>query len=621
LGSVSGAVSAPRPPELSLWEGLWRLYRHLSRRRRLQLTGVFGLSVIGALAELATIGAVLPFLALMADPTLTARYSVVRSTLTSLGWSSEKSIFFHAAALFICMALVVGAVRTVLTWAVFRFTFGIGADLGKEIYRRTLLQPYSYHIARNSSETLANLTMVQSVIGGVVNPLMQSAVAGLFVIAIAMALLAASALASILTALTFVAIYGIISLVTRQELNRNSKVIAEMETQRVQAIQEGLGGVRDVIIDGTQNVFVNRYWAYEARQRRAQAVTYFLSYAPRYLIESLGMIVIAMLALWLSTRAAGLSGALPILGALALGAQRALPQIQLIYFGWASMNASKAALGDVVTILELPVPAGAPVAETDRLRVERSINLEEVSFRYVGDGPEVLSRINLTIERGARIGLVGKTGSGKSTLADLIMGLLEPTHGHIRIDGKPLTAANRGRWQAAIAHVPQAIYLADATIAENIAFGQDPQSVDRKRIREAAERAKIASFVDSLPNNFDTIVGERGVRLSGGQRQRIGLARAFYKRANIVIMDEATSALDSETEAVVMNGIYASGRDTTVLIVAHRLTTLRTCDRIVELNDGKIVRECHYQDLAESEADLMPTLKGEEESQQLSRSF
>ena len=226
-----------------------------------------------------------------------------------------------------------------------------------------------------------------------------------------------------------------------------------------------------------------------------------MSYAPRYLLESLGMIVIALLAFGLSVRESGMAGALPSLGALALGAQRALPQIQLVYVGWASISANRASLDDVVVVLELPVVETAPVAVADRLPIKQSIELDDVSFRYSADGPEILSGISLTIERGARVGIAGKTGSGKSTLVDLIMGLLEPTHGEIRIDGRRLAAANRRRWQAAIAHVPQAIFLADATIAENIAFGQEPRSIDRARIRDAAERAEIASFVRSARNS------------------------------------------------------------------------------------------------------------------------
>ena len=363
--------------------------------------------------------------------------------------------------------------------------------------------------------TLAALSKVQWAVSGVITPLVQSSVSMLFVLGIAVALLVANALVSILTALTFVTIYWLIALTTRKKLNKNSEVIARLESRRVQAVQEGLGGIRDVILDGTQGVFVNRYWDHESRERRAQAANTFMTYAPRYMIESFGMIVMALLGFWVSLDTADFSSALPILGALALGAQRALPQIQLIFTGWASMNANRAVLLDLVSLLELPIYEVTRVAEANRLRVEHSIELDDVSFHYSANGPEVVSSVTLRIERGARIGFIGRTGSGKSTLADLIMGLLEPTRGEIRIDGRRLTVTNLRRWQAAIGHVPQAIYLADATIAENIAFGHDPRSIDRQRVREAAEQAEIATFVESLPEQFDTMVGERGIRTLG----------------------------------------------------------------------------------------------------------
>lgn len=584
---------------MKLKDALSSLYRHLPPHRRRQLFGVFGLSVIGAIAELGTISAIIPFLALMADPSLATRYTLLESVLGFMGWSSEKNIFSAATVLFVVMALTTGMVRVILTWVVYHFTFGVGTDLGKEVYHRILTQPYSYHVARNSSQTLASLNNVQSIVGGVINPLMQGAVSGLFVLAIAAALLFTNALASIVTASTFVAIYWLVTVLTRKKLNKNSEIIAKMEAQRIQAIQEGLGGIRDVILDGTQDLFVQRYWDCETRERRAMAVNAFMSYAPRYLIESFGMIVMASLAFVLSARI-GVSGALPVLGALALGAQRALPQVQAIYYGWASINATGAVLAEIVSLLDLPASEQHPVRASDRLRFIESIELDNVCFRYIAEGPAVLSDVSLKIERGARVGFIGKTGSGKSTLVDVVMGLLQPTRGKIMIDGRVLTESNCKRWQAAIAHVPQSIYLSDATIAENIAFGLKAELIDRDRVQEAANRAKIAEFVETLPGKYDTFVGERGIRLSGGQRQRIGLARAFYKRADIIVLDEATSALDNETEAAVMNAIYSDTRDVTVLIIAHRLTTLRECDRIFALTDGRIVAELDYGDLIET---------------------
>jgi ABC-type multidrug transport system fused ATPase/permease subunit len=359
-----------------------------------------------------------------------------------------------------------------------------------------------------------------------------------------------------------------------------------------------LGGIRDVLIDGTQGVYIKRFWWVDASVRQAQAVNGFISTAPRYLIESIGMVFIAILAYWLSLREGGLSAAIPVLGALAVGAQKLFPQMQQIYFGWATVRGSQAALVDVVALLEQPIPDeySKPLSR-GATRLEHGITLRNLGFRYRNDAPEVIRQLGFKIPRGGRVGFIGKTGSGKSTVLDLIMGLLEPTSGSIEIDGRPLTGANRRAWQARIAHVPQSIYLADATIAENIAFGLDAHNIDQLRVREAARKAQLAEFIEALPAQYQTKVGERGVRLSGGQRQRIGLARALYKQADVLVLDEATSALDDATEKAVMRAIDALGKDMTILMVAHRVSTLRSCDRIFELKDGSLLREGAYQEL------------------------
>jgi ATP-binding cassette subfamily B protein len=235
------------------------------------------------------------------------------------------------------------------------------------------------------------------------------------------------------------------------------------------------------------------------------------------------------------------------------------------------------------------MPAASPTASGEPLRFEREIECRGLGFRHRPDRPWALQGLNLLIAKGSRVGFIGTTGSGKSTLLDLLMGLLPPTEGQLRVDGQPITAANAGRWQRRIAHVPQSIYLSDASIAQNIAFGVPQQQIDMARVRQAAEQAQMAQTVNGWPQGYDTLVGERGVRLSGGQRQRIGIARALYKQADVLVFDEATSALDSATESAVMAAIDALGRELTILIVAHRISTLSGCDEIVELKAGQRV--------------------------------
>jgi ATP-binding cassette subfamily B protein len=286
-----------------------------------------------------------------------------------------------------------------------------------------------------------------------------------------------------------------------------------------------------------------------------------------------------------------------MLGALALAAQRLLPLVQQGYAGWTSMLGGQASLRDVLVLLEQPLPAYSTLPPPAAIPFRQRISLHDLHFRYGPQAPWVLRGINLQIPRGCRVGFIGTTGSGKSTLLDIMMGLLSPISGMLRIDGAVVDETNRRSWQVHIAHVPQAIYLADASIAENIAFGIPPEAIDRVRVRDVAQRAQFAATIESWQHSYDTFVGERGVRLSGGQRQRIGIARALYKGTDVLVFDEATSALDSDTEQAVMEAIDSLTEDLTILIVAHRLTTLKNCVQIIELDGGLVSRFGTYHDI------------------------
>ncbi|MCG3770859.1 MAG: Lipid A export ATP-binding/permease protein MsbA [Nitrosomonadaceae bacterium] len=309
------------------------------------------------------------------------------------------------------------------------------------------------------------------------------------------------------------------------------------------------------------------------------------------------MILIAFLAYLMSRREGGMAMAVPVLGALALGAQRLLPVLQQAYSALAIIRGAEASLRDTVLLLEQPLPVEADSAVPEPLPFAHGILLEDMSFSYTTGTVPVLSNIDLFLPRGKRIGFLGATGSGKSTLLDVIMGLLQPSEGNLRVDGQIIGGKNYRNWQLHVAHVPQSIYLSDSSIEENIAFGLPKNKIDSPRVRQVAKQAQIDEVIEGWPDKYQTRVGERGVRLSGGQRQRIGIARALYKRADVIIFDEATSALDNETERAVMQAIDSLSPDLTILIVAHRLTTLQKCDFIVELNNGRVSRIGPYHEL------------------------
>jgi ATP-binding cassette subfamily B protein len=371
-------------------------------------------------------------------------------------------------------------------------------------------------------------------------------------------------------------------------------------------VQEGLGGIRDILIDNNQSIYCQIYRDADLSLRRAQGNTMFLSLSPRYVVEALGMTLIAVLAFFLVKGADGILVAIPVLGAMALAAQRLLPALQQVYSSWASIRSSQASLQDVLELLDQTMPASAYQVDIDLLPFKENLRLKQVSFRYKEETPYVLKNINLNIRKGSKVGFVGVTGSGKSTLIDVLMGLLRPTEGLLEIDGQSITSDNNNHaWQGHIAHVPQVIFLADSSVEENIAFGVPKDQIDHQLVRKVAQQAQISESIESWPDQYGTFVGERGVRLSGGQRQRIGIARALYKQADVIIFDEATSALDNDTEQAVMRSIAEHGDSLTLLIIAHRLTTLSICSEIFELRCGEIIRAGTYEDIMTCSGDTL----------------
>ena len=309
------------------------------------------------------------------------------------------------------------------------------------------------------------------------------------------------------------------------------------------------------------------------------------------------MILIAVLAYVLSLKADGIITALPLFGVLTLSAQRLLPALQQSYSAWAVITGSQAVLANVLELLNQELPPEVIHPSIKQMNFCESIQFDNVSFRYSNDGQWVLRDMNLTINKRSRVGIIGTTGCGKSTTIDIMMGLLMPSEGSILVDGQLLNNDRLWAWQRNIAHVPQDIYLSDNTVAENIAFGIPLDQVDMARVYDVANKAQLNEFINNLSDGYNTIVGERGVRLSGGQRQRIGIARALYKRASILVFDEATSALDSSTEKSILDAINSLSRDLTIIMIAHRITTVQNCDIIYEIDRGKVVSSSNYNEL------------------------
>ncbi len=563
----------------TIWRDLKRIYAQMSPARRRQFYRLIGLMCVGAIAELATIGSVVPFLSLLSNPEAFSR----------LGWLNIGNLP-AAALLFATLVLIAGATRLYLAWTVQDFSYRLGHEVMVAIERRVLLQPYSFHLEQNTSSLLAAIEKVEVLVFDALLPSMQALAAAFLAIFIVAALLYIEPVTALIAAAAFSAVYMAVSVAAGRRLAANSDAIGRSFNERMKIAQESLGGIRDVIIDGSHDFYLRLFQQVDLQLCVARANTAFIAAAPRYIIETVGIVILAAIAVVVAQRDGGLAAALPALGAIALGAQRLLPLLQQIYTGWSTSSGYISIIGQVVELLRLPVAEPSRDDEGKALPLRKSIDVVNLGFSYPGRGRAGLTGVSFQVPAGSAVALVGETGSGKSTLADLLMGLLDPATGEIRIDGVPLGSENRRQWQRSISHVPQSIFLADTTIARNVALGCPQQEIDDSRVADALRLAQLDTFVSSLPEGHGTIIGERGIRLSGGQRQRLGIARAIYKQTPVLVLDEATSALDEATEQAVFQGLEElrmKGR--TLVIIAHRLSTIAHCDLVVRLEDGRLV--------------------------------
>ena len=573
-------------------------WKYLDKRHKRRSVLIFILMIIVSFSEVISIGAILPFLGVLTSPELVYQNAFMQPIIQTLELSSANQLVLPLTIGFIVATLIAGVMRITLLNAINNFERVVGTDLNIDVYRNTLYQSYRDHIDRNSSYIVSLITKkTDVVIRGIFRAALTLVSSVLILIGIVSVLIMINVEVALGVLGGFGLIYWGITRYTRKRRAINSQRIANEHTKMIKVLQEGMGGIRDILINASQQFYCSLFRNSDVHLRRAIADNDFIALSPRFAIEALGMTLVAILAYYMSQSANEAEDIVPILGAIAMGAQRLLPVLQAIYSSVSNIDGSRHSLQEVLDLLSQTLPIYAEQPPAIPMSFKKEIRLNNLSFRYGENIPMVLNRINLTLTKGKSIGFIGVTGSGKSTLLDIIMGLLSPTEGVLTVDGVVLTMNNIRNWQANIAHVSQEVYLSDSTIEENIAFGQHKNNIDFNLVKQSAKRACIAELIESWPEQYKTVIGERGVRLSGGQIQRIGIARALYRQASILVFDEATSALDSKTEKLVMDSIKDLGKNITVLIIAHRVTTLKDCDQVVELGDSKIIRIGSYNDL------------------------
>jgi len=551
--------------------------------------------------EVISIGAVIPFLGVLIEPSSIFELPAAQPLIQFFDLDQPTQIILPISALFASAVLMAGAMRVLLLWASVKFSFILGVDLSVSIFTQVINQPYIAHTKQNSSDIISAISIkIAQVINGVVLSVMNMISSIIIITAIISILIIINPSASLIAILFFSALYLFFYLYVKQKVKVNSSNINRASNSLMKILQETLGGIRDIIINGNQQLYRSIFWKADLVFRKSLGSTLFITNSPRYFMETFGVLLIVLLAYMLSTQGEkSFADGIPILGALALGAQRLLPVMQVLYNSWGNIKGTHFVLEELLGFLNLNDTKTMNVINDD-CTFKKNIRLKDVSFGYDENSLPAIKNINVEIKKGDCIGIIGKTGSGKSTLIDIMMGLLNPTHGTLEVDGNVITSRNRRAWQSRIAHVPQNIYLSDCTIEENIAFGTPAEEIDISLVRRAAISANIDSVINEWPLKYKTILGERGIRLSGGQRQRIGIARALYKQADVLFLDEATSSVDTSTETSIMKAIEELDYDVTLIIIAHRISTLKNCSRIFELTkEGKIYEKV-YSDIAES---------------------
>lgn len=561
---------------------LWAIFTPAERQKTWWM---LLLIVLMAIAETLGVISIMPFLTVLGRPGIVQENPWLLAVYERYGFQSTRT--FTVSLGLASIAVVVGssAFKTVTLHVLNRFVHLQRHAISTRLLGLYLAQPYAFHLTRNPSLLAKNvLSEVDQLIFDLLHPLSLLLAQGAVVLAVSLLILWYDPRMAILIVLTLACLYGAIYQMTRNRLARIGRERREANGRRFQSCNEALGGIKDVKVTQSAQAYLDKFGQASRLYSRHTATNETLNQSPLYMVEAVGYTGLITVALVLLLRSNDVAHVLPAIGLYGFAAYRLLPAVQIIYRGFARLRFSSAALEAIHGDLTLP-RAPSIQSRCATIRPAREIKLEGIRFAYSSsaDAP-VLNDFHLTIPANTTLGISGRSGAGKSTLMDILLGLLEPQQGKLWVDDMLITADNVARWQASIGYVPQHIFLADTTVAENIAFGLPRNEIDMAALERAARAAQIHDFISlELPDGYDTKVGDRGIRLSGGQRQRIGMARALYRDPPIIFMDEATSALDSETEEALNKAIQALSESKTIVAIAHREKTLSGFQRVISL--------------------------------------
>ena len=565
---------------------VWRLLTAQERRRVIIL---LMLTLFGVGLEMLGIGMVVPMVAVLTQDDIGAAFPAVQPALDFLGNPERSELVIGGMTLLVLVYFAKSAYLSVFTWLKMRTIFSIRVRISEQLYNTYLHQPWTFHMGRNSSKLIRNvLTETHQLLQSVLLPLIDLVAESLLLVAVIALLLVFEPVG----ALSAAAVGGLVGALfyfgVRNRVNVWGKERQHHEALTIQHLQQGLTGVKDVKLHGREEDFLNVYkshFRHAIRRIRQQAV---LSAMPRMWLEFLAVSSLAVLVSAIILQGRSTESVLATVGLFGAVAVRLLPSVNRVISAMQELRFGTAVADNVEAELSLPMEETQAADEAEEIRFGEALRCEDLCYQYPESQDLVLSNINIEVRKGESVGFVGQSGSGKSTLIDLILGVLRAKSGHITVDGANMLTGLRS-WQSKLGYVPQTIYLTDDSLRANIAFGMPQEEIDDEKVMRAVESSRLGEFVEGLPEGLNTIVGEQGTRLSGGQRQRIGIARALYHDPEVLILDEATSALDNETEREVMRTVNELHGAKTILIVAHRLSTVETCDRIYRLDAGHVV--------------------------------
>ncbi len=575
----------------------------VQRRRLLRLQF---LVMIMSFAEIAGIASIAPFMAIVSDMSRLEGTGKLAQIYSASGFSTPSDFLFWMGLAVLAVLVCGGVFSMVTTWRLLVYGQAVGEQISSRLFRYYLGQPWLFHATHSSSLLHKQITQEASrVTSGIIQPLMQLNAKFVLASLMSLAIFIYNPLVALAGLLIFGSAYVVLYRFVRKRLTRNGKEISAVQSERFKLLSEGFGGIKDVLLLGRQGLYVDRFEKANKRYTRSLAGNQAMSQVPRYAMELVAFGSVILLVLYLLKVNDGNFGeVVPVLAVYALAGMKLLPAFQQMYSSFSQIKGSMASFEAIRTPLresyhqalqEENRTVSAPVAE--KLPVKHGVRLKEVQFSYPGKQTPALQGLDLYIPARKMVGLVGASGSGKSTTIDLLLGLIASDSGTLLVDDVAVAQENVRAWQNSIGFVPQSIFLADCSIRENIAFGLASKQIDNDKIARAVRLAHLEELVATLPEGLETRVGERGVQLSGGQRQRIGIARALYEDAEVLVLDEATSALDGLTEKMIMDAINDFSGQKTIIMIAHRLATVKQCDVIYFMSEGRVVDQGTFEEL------------------------